>query len=57
MTNIEKIREMSAEEMAVFFCNQMYCNDCPFLETCNGLDINQGWLGFLTRDYEGELLY
>lgn len=56
MTNYEKIRAMCVEDMAVFLCNQMYCNDCPFLVTCNGYDIEQGRLGFLKRDYGGELL-
>lgn len=56
MTNYEKIVGMNVEDLADFFCNNMYCNDCPFLETCKGFDINQGWLGFLKHDYEGELL-
>lgn len=53
---MKKIEDMSVEDMAKFLCSQMSCNDCPFLETCNGYHIEQGWLGFLKRNYEGELL-
>lgn len=56
MTNYEKFKDMCIEDMADFLCSQMYCQDCPFLEECNGYNIEHGWLGFLKKDYEGELL-
>ena len=46
MTNLEKIRKMSAEEMAEFlqnvsYCGSRRCDKCKAGFICNG----SGWLG------------
>lgn len=32
MTRIEKIRSMSAEEMAAYMCDDCMCEFCPFVD-------------------------
>ena len=34
MTNYEKIKAMSVEEMANAFYNIISCEDCPFINKC-----------------------
>ena len=34
MTNYEKIKAMSVEEMANAFYNIISCEDCPFINQC-----------------------
>lgn len=40
MTNADKIRKMTDEELAVFFCDRMeYCIECTGYEFC---DVHKG---------------
>lgn len=55
MTNYEKIRSMSIEEMAVFLKrNLIACNLCEYVKSCTGMDLEceQGVLKYLQQEAE-----
>ena len=39
MTNYEKIKSISIEEMAKLLCDNTNCRKCKFYNTCGGADV------------------
>lgn len=44
MTNADRIRAMSDEELAEYLCGLTYCCECEHRDTCNGEDGYLKWL-------------
>ena len=38
MTNFEKIKQMSVEEMANYISTNVTCNNCKIINTCENID-------------------
>ena len=49
MTNFEKIKNMSAEELADFICELVYCDHCPI---CCSSDCKYSWERWLKSEVE-----
>lgn len=44
ITNADRIRDMSDEELAEYLCGLTYCCECEHRDTCNGEDGYLKWL-------------
>lgn len=52
MTNSDRIRAMSDEELAEYLCGLTYCCECEHRDTCNGEDGYLKWLRQPAEDCE-----
>ena len=52
MTNSDRIRAMSDEELAEYLCGLTYCCECEHRDTCNGEDGYLKWLRQPVEDCE-----
>lgn len=53
MTNADRIRAMSDEELAEYLCGLTYCCECKHRNACNGEDGYLKWLRQLAEVQEG----
>ena len=55
MTNADKIRSMSNEELAKMLSDSVYCSDCPGFDggcSRNPSECHALWLGWLDQEVE-----
>lgn len=52
ITNADRIRAMSDEELAEYLCGLTYCCECEHRDTCNGEDGYLKWLRQPAEDCE-----
>lgn len=50
MSNADRIRAMSDEELAEYLCGLTYCCECEHRDTCNGEDGYLKWLRQLAEE-------
>jgi hypothetical protein len=48
MTNVDRIRSMTDEELAEFLCHNSKCGNCNASEFCH--DGHTGWLDWLRQE-------